>query len=58
VPGARVKAIHVATNFERSVTTSDRGSYTIPQLPVGNYILTITAAGFQPRVSCRTAIST
>ncbi len=29
VPGASVKAIHVATNFERLVTTSDEGSYTI-----------------------------
>ncbi len=35
VPGATVKAVHVATNFERTVTTSDQGSYTIPQLPVG-----------------------
>ena len=28
VPGASVKAIHVATNFERTVTTSNEGSYT------------------------------
>ncbi len=35
IPGASVKAIHVATNFERQVITSDEGSYTITQLPVG-----------------------
>ena len=46
VAGASVKAIHVGTNFERSATTSPQGTYTIPQLPVGNYIVTITAAGF------------
>ena len=46
VAGAAVKAIHVGTNFERSATTSPQGTYTIPQLPVGAYIVTITAAGF------------
>ena len=30
ITGASVKAIHVATNFEREVTTSNEGSYTIP----------------------------
>ena len=46
VAGASVKAIQVGTNFERSATTSPQGTYTIPQLPVGAYIVTITAAGF------------
>jgi hypothetical protein len=46
VAGASVKAIHVGTNFERTVTTSPQGAYTIPQLPVGGYVVTITAAGF------------
>ncbi len=47
VVGASVKAIHVATNFERSTPTSSQGAYTIPQLPVGNYVVVITATGFQ-----------
>ena len=47
VPGATVKAVHVATNFERTVTTSADGAYTIPQLPVGAYVMVITANGFQ-----------
>src|SRR5262245_54686971 len=47
VAGATVKAIHVATNFERTVTTSPLGSYTIPQLPVGAYVVVVTAKGFQ-----------
>ena len=47
VPGATVKAVHVATNFERTVTTSAEGAYTIPQLPVGAYVVIVTANGFQ-----------
>ena len=43
VAGASVKAIHVGTNFERTVTTSPQGTYTIPQLPVGAYVVIITA---------------
>ena len=39
VPGATVKAVHVATNFERTVTTSADGAYAIPQLPVGAYVI-------------------
>src|SRR4029453_6354703 len=47
ITGATVKAVHVATNFERTVTTSKEGSYTIPQLPVGAYVVIVTAANFQ-----------
>src|SRR5260221_12917091 len=44
IPNATVKAIHVATNFERQVTTSNEGSYTIPQLPAGGYVVIVTVA--------------
>jgi hypothetical protein len=47
VAKASVKAVHVATNFERTVTTSDQGTYTIPQLQVGFYVVIVTATGFQ-----------
>jgi hypothetical protein len=47
IGGATVKAVHVATNFERQVTTSNEGSYTIPQLPVGAYVVIVTAQNFQ-----------
>ena len=47
VPGATVKAVQVGTNFERSATTSAQGVYTIPQLPVGAYIVVISSTGFQ-----------
>ena len=42
IAGASVKAVHVATNFERTVTTSPVGTYTIPQLQVGAYVVIIT----------------
>jgi hypothetical protein len=45
--GASVKAIHVATNFERQVTSSSEGSYTITQLPVGSYVVIVTVPNFQ-----------
>ena len=47
ISGATVKAVHVATNFEREAATSGEGSYTIPQLPVGSYVVIVTAANFQ-----------
>lgn len=47
IPSASVKAIHVATNFERQVTTSNEGSYTITQLPVGSYVIVVTVPNFQ-----------
>ena len=47
VANASVKAIHVATNFERTVTTSDQGTYTIPQLQVGAYVVVVTATGLR-----------
>jgi hypothetical protein len=47
IPGASVKAVHVATNFGRQVTTSDEGSYTITQLPVGSYVVIVTVQNFQ-----------
>src|SRR5687767_11083189 len=46
VPNVSVKAVHVATNFERVVTTSTEGGYTITQLPVGAYVVILTATGF------------
>ena len=47
IPSASVKVVHVATNFERQVTTSDEGSYTITQLPVGSYVVIVTVQNFQ-----------
>ncbi|MBI1788620.1 MAG: TonB-dependent receptor [Acidobacteria bacterium] len=50
VAGAKVKAVHVATNAERSTVSSAQGDYNIPQLPVGQYRIEFEASGFKTYV--------
>ena len=45
--GAIVSIRQLDTNEVRTVTTSDRGSYSVPQLPPGNYSVTIDKTGFK-----------
>lgn len=45
--GATVSIRQLDTNEVRTVTTSDRGSYSVPQLPPGNYSVTIDKTGFK-----------
>src|SRR3974377_1094561 len=47
VPGATVKAKNAATGLERTALTSAEGNYSIPELPIGNYNVTVTQSGFQ-----------
>jgi hypothetical protein len=46
VPNATVVATNVATNIATTVNTGSSGNYRIPNLLVGTYDLTVTAAGF------------
>ncbi len=50
VPNAKVTAHNEGTNQDRSVTTSQSGSYTIPNLPTGNYTVRVEAQGFSSAV--------
>jgi hypothetical protein len=50
VPKARVEVVSPDTGFTRQVITADTGVYSIPDLPVGNYDLTISCAGFKTYV--------
>lgn len=50
VPGATVTITEQGTGRTQTATTSDDGSYTIPQLPPGRYDLRIEAASFKPVV--------
>ncbi len=45
--GATVSVRQLDTNEVRTVTTSDRGSYSVPQLHPGNYSVTIDKSGFK-----------
>lgn len=46
VAGAKVTAIHTASGLTRT-TVTESGTYVMPQLPIGQYTLTVEAAGFQ-----------
>jgi hypothetical protein len=47
ISGATVKARNQGTGLERTTQTSGDGSYSIPELPIGKYAVTISQSGFQ-----------
>src|ERR1019366_5443067 len=47
VAGATVKVRNVATGLERTTVTSGDGSYSVPELPIGTYSVTVSQTGFQ-----------
>ena len=51
VSGAKVAVRNVNTGQERTTETSGDGSYSVPELPIGTYTVTITQAGFQTSVT-------
>jgi Carboxypeptidase regulatory-like domain/TonB dependent receptor len=46
VGGVQVQATNKDTGLQRTATTLDNGTYTIPQLPLGTYDVIVTKAGF------------
>jgi Carboxypeptidase regulatory-like domain len=46
VPDVQIKVTNKDTGAERTVTSSDTGSYTVPQLPPGTYDVTAQKSGF------------
>ncbi len=48
VSGANVKVTNADTNFTRTATSNGEGIYSIQLLPVGKYMVEITAQNFQP----------
>src|SRR5579863_8537028 len=51
ISGASVKARNVNTGQERTTQTSADGSYSVTELPIGTYIVTISQSGFQTSVT-------
>jgi hypothetical protein len=47
IPGAQVTMTQSETQYTRTASTGTLGSYTLPNLPVGPYILTVSANGFK-----------
>lgn len=56
VAGASVKVQNVGTGLERTTTTSSDGSYSMPELPVGTYSVTVMQSGFQTFVATSVAV--
>lgn len=48
VPNANVTATNMGTGFSRSASTSGNGQYDITALPVGQYEVSVSQAGFTP----------
>src|SRR5436305_10928870 len=51
VAGAKVTVHNVNTGLERTTETSADGSYSVPELPLGTYTVTIGQTGFQTSVT-------
>src|SRR5258708_3677926 len=51
ISGANVSVRNVNTGQERTTQTSADGSYTVPELPIGSYTVTISQTGFQTSVT-------
>ena len=50
VPGATVTIKNLDTGLTRTVVTSEDGSYSAPELPIGNYSVTVEKSGFKEGV--------
>ena len=47
ITGAKVTATNTATDTQSATVTTGAGAYTIPELPAGQYSVTVTAGGFR-----------
>src|SRR5712671_7739292 len=47
IPNVVVTAVNGATGLTRSATTSNSGAYTLTELPIGTYKLTVSSQGFK-----------
>src|SRR5439155_2830328 len=50
VPGVSITVKHTESGLTRTVTSSERGAYNVPLLPVGAYEITTTMPGFKQEV--------
>jgi hypothetical protein len=56
VSGATVKIKNVNTGLERTTQTSADGSYSVPELPIGTYTVTVSQTGFQTSATTAVAV--
>jgi hypothetical protein len=51
IAGAKVTVKNLGTGLTRETETSADGSYSLPELPIGSYTITVTQTGFQTFVT-------
>ena len=51
VPDTTIKVVQTGTGVERTVTTNSDGGYTIPDLQIGTYRMTVSKNGFKETVN-------
>src|SRR5262252_7649333 len=51
IAGAKVTVKNTGTGLERATETSGDGSYSLPELPIGTYSVTVSQTGFQTFVA-------
>ena len=51
IAAAKVTVKNTGTGLERTTETSADGSYSLPELPIGTYTVTVTQSGFQTFVA-------
>jgi hypothetical protein len=56
VAGASVKVHNVNTGLDRSTQTNADGSYSVSELPIGTYTVTISQTGFQTSLTSALAV--
>ncbi len=57
VPNASVIASDAATNFSRTATTDENGYYTLTNLPVGTYSVSVEVQRFKKSIKTENALS-
>src|SRR5438270_2199936 len=57
VSGADVKVTQTGTGLERSTVTDDTGAYALPELPLGDYTVTVSKAGFKTQATKSVQVS-
>jgi hypothetical protein len=51
IPDATINITQVGTNAQRVVTTNAEGGYTVPDLPIGIYKVSVTKTGFKETIA-------
>jgi hypothetical protein len=57
IPGAEVVIVNLATNFTQTGITNDIGNYTLRNIPIGTYRVSVSLTGFREAVLERVTVT-